>query len=176
LTSKDDPRLALLTGAAIKLMAEAGADAAVLGHFAVHYPSIAAAQLEPPPPPLPPQEIDLEALVRTTVQAVLGSTISGRAGPQGDDHGRSTKTKRGRGVELVKRNVLVGGKRTSISLSADLYRQVVEADGADQAEKLVQGFVDQKPSSEQNRSAWVEAQITQHLVLNQVSTFPTSAH
>ncbi|MDL5034346.1 hypothetical protein QRD43_20760 [Pelomonas sp. APW6] len=170
---KPDPRLALITGAAIKLMAEAGADAGVIGHFALRYPSIVAAQLAPPPSPPPVQEIDIEALVRTTVEMVLG--LSG-GGQDGDARPRAVKSKRGRGVDLVKRNVTVGGKRTSISLSAELFRKVVAVGGNDQADKLIQSFVDQTPASELNRSAWVESQITQHLVLNQMTGDGARAH
>ena len=170
---KPDARLALITGAAIKLMAEAGADAGVIGHFALHYPGIVAAQLAPPPPPPPVQEIDLEALVRTTVQAVLGLS---RVEPDGFARPKVANSKRGRGVELVKRNVIVGGKSTSISLSAELFRKVVAAGGNDQADKLIQSFVDQTPATELNRSAWVESQIAQHLVLNQMAGDSTTAH
>lgn len=170
---KPDARLALITGAAIKLMAEAGADAGVIGHFALHYPSIVAAQLAPPPPPPPVQEIDLEALVRTTVQAVLGMSA---VEPDGHARPKVANSKRGRGVELVKKNVIVGGKRTSISLSAELFRKVVAADGNDQADKLIQSFVDQTPATELNRSAWVESRIAQHLVLNQMAGDSSTAH
>lgn len=141
---KPDARLALITGAAIKLMAEAGADAGVIGHFALHYPSIVAAQLAPPPPPPPVQEIDLEALVRTTVQAVLGMSA---VEPDGHARPKVANSKRGRGVELVKKNVIitVGSDDLAEQLGRQTDRRALAA--GDRIESISMGRISDRSTS-----------------------------
>ena len=159
-----DPRLDLLTGEALKLMAEGGASAQALGHFARLYPAKAAAHLEPMPPP---QEMDLEAVIRATVQAVLGAgVVPGQAGPAAGARGQ-------RGADRVKLNVVVAGKRTTVKLRRALYEQLTTRDGAAKADQLVQSFVDKAPAGQVNRSGWVEEQVTQFLVLAEMG--PTAA-
>jgi len=162
---KPDPRLAALTGEAIKLMVEAGASAEVVGHFAVNYPSIVAAKLEPLPPPAP--DIDLEAVIRATVQTVLGASLAGSVQPL--EAQRAGTPRRGaRDVERVKLNVTVGGKRTSVKLRASLFEKLATLEGHGKVEALVQGFVDRTPAGHPNRSAWVEEQTAQLLVLSEM--------
>lgn len=154
---KSDPRVAALTGEAIKLMAEAGASAEAMGHFAMHYPAIAASKLEPLPAPV---EIDLELLM-VAVRKVLGATDDARQAPVRGE----------RGATRVKKNVTYQGKRTSVKIRAELLTRFQEKAG-DAADDTLQAFVEAAPADHPNRSAFVEQQITNHLVLANLSVSP----
>lgn len=136
-------------------MVEAGASAETIGHFAVHYPAKVAARLEPLPAP---QELDLEAIIRATVQAVLGGG--------GSDAGAARK--RAAPAQRLKVNVVVQGKRTSVKVRASVAAQLESVAGDRRIESLVQEFVDRAPAGHPNRSAWVEEQAAQYLVLSQL--------
>lgn len=167
---KGDPRLAALTGEAIKLMADAGASAEVLGHFAVHYPAIVAAKLEPlPPAPLQ----DIPAIVRATVEELLSSGLGTQLlkGSPADDRARGE-----RGVPRVKKNVQVGGKRTTIKVRSTLYDKVLEIQPAEAADKLIQTFANAAPADHPNRSAFVEEQLTHFMVMSKVQSAAAGQH
>lgn len=161
---KPDPRVASLTGEAIKLMAESGASAETIGHFAVHYPSLVAAKLEPMPQP---QDLDLEALIRATIQTMFGGALSGRSP---ELQAQLPERERGeRGASRIKRNLVVGGKRTSVRVRTELYEQMVALSGKE-ADKQIQQFANEAPETLVNRSVWIEDKIRSFLVLSQVQS------
>lgn len=160
----------MLTGEAIKLMAEAGADAKTMGHFAVHYPSVLAANLEP----LPVRDIDIEKLVRATVQTLFANSRAGRT-PTSATTGQSRVTRAQRGAERVKKNIQVNGRRTSVKLNLELYSRLKELDSVD-SDKLIQAFANEAPTGHPNRSEFVEQRITNFLVLSQIEPLPTGQH
>lgn len=169
-----DPRLAELTGEAIKLMVEAGASASVVGHFAIHYPALVASKLEPLPAP---QELDLEAIIRATVQTVLGTRVAPHADKTSAGEPASTTRRRGpRDAERVKINVTAQGKRTSVKVRTALLEQLRAVPDGPAPDELIQSFIDQAPVGHPNRSAWVEEQATQFLVLQRMTTDQAAGH
>lgn len=75
----------------------------------------------------------------------------------------------------VKKNVVVKGMKTSVKLRADLYDRFVAKAGSS-VDKLLQGFANDAPADHPNRSAWVEEQITHHLVLSELPPMAKSQH
>lgn len=159
-----DPRIAALVGEAIKLMAEGGASAEALGHVAVNFPAVVAARLEPLPPPQP--QLDIETIVRVTVDQVLGRGLSGANGANSSEE-EAAQTRGGRGIARIKKNVTVHGKKTSIKVPEMLYRQLEEQAGQE-TDRLLQEYAAEAPEGFPNRSAWVERQMTHYLVLAEV--------
>lgn len=169
-SNEPDPRLAVLTGEVLKLMAEGGASAAAIGHVALNYPALVAKNLEPIAPPPPPQEIDLEAVIRSTVQTLFGLGFAGHPTPalESKPENLSEQRRSPRVGSRVKVNVVVGGKRTSVKLHPAIHEKLSSLPGDQKVEHLVQSFVDSAPADYPNRSAWVEEHAAQFLVLSEL--------
>lgn len=139
-------------------MAEGGASAASLGHVAINFPAVVAANLEPV---AQTPTLDIEAIVRMTVDQVLG-----RDGVE-ETHLRDRQVRGSRGLSRIKKNVTVNGKKTSIKVPAQLFQQFEHLAGKE-TDRLLQGYAGEAPEGHPNRSAWVERQLTHYVVLAEV--------
>lgn len=154
---EDDPRVDELIGEAIRLMAEGGASAKSLAQFSVRFRPIVEKQLEPLPR-APAQ--DLEEMIRAAVHDEfvqlfgVGSTSASGIKP---------RAKGPNGKKWVRKNVQLADKRTSLSLSAELYGRLEER-APGEAQKLVAKFANEAPADHPNRSDYVEERVTQYLV------------
>ena len=154
----------MLTGEAIKLMAQSGASAETIGNFAVHYPAVVASKLEPMPQP---QDLDLEALIRATIQTMFEGVLAGKSP---DLPVSQPERERGeRGASRIKRNLVVGVKRTTVRVRTELYEKMLALSGKD-ADKQIQQFANEAPEELSNRSVWVEDKIRNFLVLSAVQS------
>lgn len=172
-----DPRLLALLGDAARILVKANAASEVIGQFMQEYPACIRAQLKVQQAQAP-QELDVEALIRATMAATVraglaGNPISDSSTP---DDGQRTGSSRGpRGADRIKKNVMVQGKRTTIRLRTELYDQMVKL-SAQTAEQQLQAFVDATPADHKNRTAWVEQQIREFVVLAEVRTSDQARH
>jgi len=139
-----DTKLNHIVGAAIRALVESGADDGQIGAFAVAHRAKVAQILGATehPPAGPP---DLHAVVRDAVRSVL--TESGLAAAQ-----LRAKAKR--------INVLVGGKRTSVTVDTGLYLKVANANGgAKKASALIRSLASSAPPDVAKRSGWIEERL-----------------
>lgn len=139
-----ETKLNHIVGAAIRALVESGADDGQIGAFAVAHRTKVAAILGASDQPVagPP---DLVELVRGAVRSVLSE--SGLAPAEA-----KTKAKR--------INVLVAGKRTSVTVDAALFFKVAESNGGPaKATALIKDLASSSPSDVAKRSGWIEEKL-----------------
>ena len=138
----DTQKLNVIVGAAIRALAEAGADDELIGRFAAqHREKVAgllgmSASVQAPP--------DLLELVTQAVGAALeGAGVVPKA--------------RGAGPATKRINVEVAGRRTCLTLSKKVL-DTLSASKKDKGEAmaLIKGLANSAPADVSNRSAWVE--------------------
>ena len=149
-TDNDARKLNAIVGAAIKAMAETGADDEVVGAFAAsHRIKVAHILGQNETVPAAPDlvEIVTQAVANALNQNGLVSTPS-------------------RSLPTVRRfNVEVSGKRTSLTLSATAIAKLEQATGTRKAAKaVIQGFADSAPTDVPNRSGWVEERLAAYML------------
>lgn len=141
----DNRKLNAIVGAAIKALADSGADDEVVGAFAVAHRMKVATILGQPVEALHPP--DLLAIVKQAVIETIGTST--RVG--------STKTGEDRAGRF---NVMIQGRRTSITISQSTVAEIVQSKGnKKQARALMQEIANQLPADVTNRSSWVEERL-----------------
>lgn len=161
-----DLRVGEMMADLVSMLLKEGASRQVVARVIQDYPPVLAAKLEPLPPPPPPAPVlDLDM-----VRAIVKETLAAAEGTGGKSRRRESVSGR------TKVNVFVGGKRTSVKVRAALLTNL-EAAGPDvKAESVIQELVDQIPDGHPNRSAWVEEQAAQFLVLRKLDVAHTPGH
>lgn len=159
-----DSRVGEMMADLMRMLVNEGASNQVLGRVVMDYPAMLAAKLEPLPPPPPPSPVIDADLVRAIVKEVVAAT--------GGAPSRRRESVSGR----AKVNVVVDGKRTSVKVRSQLLDNLESAGPDIRAEAVIQGFVDQAPAGHPNRSAWVEEQAMQFLVLRKLDVAQAPGH
>jgi hypothetical protein len=147
--SKDggEDEIDAIVGAALKAMVESGAGRARLGAFAASFRDEVAGILGRTPEK--PAEPDLLQLVTLAVRQALTDPALSATGGAAKPAARSEPAKR--------IYVSVAGKPTSVTLSADAYRQLEGAAGSrKQAKAIIQQLAGTAPQDAPNRSGWVQ--------------------
>lgn len=139
-------QLDALVGAALKGLVEAGASAQAIGAFANSYRSEASRILGLTEKTS--AESDLQELVTEAVSRVL------------DEAGVLRKRKRNRAPRAKRFYVLVGGRRTSVTITAaEADRLISEKGGQAQAREFIQHLADIAPPDLENRSLWIRERL-----------------
>lgn len=146
-------KLNAIVGAAIKALAESGADDEFVGAFAATHRAKVASILGQPEEAL--QSPDLLALVTQAVSQALGDAGIGK--------------NRGSPKRPAKRiNVVIAGRRTSVTLSREILDRLIEAKGSQsQANDFVQELAGGLPAEVSNRSGWIEERVRAFLNFRQ---------
>ena len=156
-----DSKLNSIVGAALKALAESGADDEFIGAFAAtHRAKVAGVLgLAPAAPAGPP---DLVELVRGAVRSVL--TETGLASP-----GLRPAAKR--------IYVKVEGRRTSVTVAPGLFLQVAESNGGPaRALSMIRDLAAEAPRDVANRSGWVEQRLLAIVQLSAPGAESSRAH
>lgn len=142
-----------IVGEAIKTLADLGVSADQLGAFALQYPSRVAAvmQARPSHPEQPP---DLEQIIHQQVVRAVREAMETQQMPAEDP----TK---------VRMNVVVAGKRTSVTIQRSTIEAVAKAKNMPlrQARASIRQMAKGAPTDVENRSAWMEREVQRHLLL-----------
>lgn len=153
--------VATLVGEAMSMLAEMGVSAQVLGEFAIRYPAKVAATLGSKPPQDEPT--DLEKVVFEQVTRALRVEKGLRVTDPGD-----------RGKQRI--NVLINGKRTTLSISAALVKKAGLLTGSRSAgRQLIEQLAEQAPV-DTPRSTWTEQALHARLLFLASSPFPGPQH
>jgi 3-oxoacyl-(acyl-carrier-protein) synthase len=140
-----------IVGAAIKAVVESGADDEFVGAFAATHRAKVARILEHPEEALQ-GPTDLLALVTQAVAQALGEA--------GIGSNRRAPAKR--------INVVIAGRRTSVTLSREILDRLIEAKGSQsQANNFVQELASNLPADVPNRSRWIEERVRAFLNFRQ---------
>jgi hypothetical protein len=144
----EDPRGKHLLGEAVRLLVQSGVTGAAITDFIQAYSAVVHATLAAPPT----APSDMKAQVKEALKEALQEIA-----PPGKQSSTALRKQVG---------VLVNGARTTLSLPKDLVESAVEAiGGRKQAYQLVEELANTKPESVPVRSAWVEEQLQQRLLL-----------
>lgn len=158
----DPSRLDAIVGAAIRGLVEAGASDAAIGQFAAAHRLKVASLLGQPAAVT--TEPDLVDLVR---QAVVEAMAGVRSSPSTESR-VSEKRKRV--------PVLVGGKRTTVTVRPALMDRLVDAAGGRRkATQLINEFVSGCPD-EENRSGWLDRRLESYVQSVASLTTSTAKH
>ncbi len=143
LMNDEERKLNAIVGAAIKALAESGADDELVGSFAnLHRTKVAQILGQPSRQPDPPDIVDVVAKAVETTMARFGIV----------------EKKKQRASRRV--NVVVDGRRTSLTLRAESLERLAETmGGSRQVAATVQSLAQQVPREVKNRSAWVEERL-----------------
>lgn len=136
-------KLNAIIGSAIKALAESGADDEFIGAFALSHRQKVSKILGQPEEALQPP--DLQAMITRAVEQAMDSTgLRKRAGK--------------RKTERV--HVLIGGRRTSVTITQAMVSGLVQAKGDRRSAKaLIQELANSAPVDTDNRSRWVEDRV-----------------
>lgn len=143
--SKEDDiaKLDALVGAALKGLMEAGASAQAIGSFALSYRQEASQILGISPSK--PEAPDLGQLVTEAVSKALGTAGGGRRFRQ----------------PAMKFYVMVGGRRTSVTISAEAATKALESHGGrEQVTAAIERLANSAPAEVKNRSKWIEGRLS----------------
>lgn len=155
--------LQTIVGEAIKTLADLGVAADQLGAFAMQYPSRVAAVMKVGSS-LQEQPPDLEQIIHQQVVRAVREAMNTQEGAAEDP----TK---------VRMNVVVAGKRTSVTIQRSTIEAVAKAKNMPlrQARASIREIAKAAPMDVENRSAWMEREVQRHLLLIR-SAVPGQAH
>lgn len=158
----DDPesKLNSIVGSAIRGLVESGASDESVGAFA-HRHRTQVAQLlgiEKKPPTV---EADLQAVIAGAVAQAL--QVAGLIGP-------------GRVNAAERVYVLVGGRRTSLTIDRAVLRRLTQGAGRPSANELIQTYANQVPTGTKNRSKWVQDQLVAYVAMQGVQVATDARH
>ncbi len=140
-----DRQLNAIVGAAIRALAESGADDEAIGAFAASHRVKVAHLLGNPEQALQPPP-DLQTIIQHAVSSALESAGVGGKKPLGKTTERF--------------NVEIAGRRTSLSIDKEVVAKLSQAKGTRKAaNKFVQEIAKGVPEGTVNRSGWVEERI-----------------
>lgn len=143
-----DPRGKHLLGEAVRLLVQSGVTGAAITDFIQDYSEVVYATLAAPPEAPSDLKVQMKEALREALQEMA---------PPG---------KRSENALRKQVGVLVAGARTTLSLPKELLdNATVAAGGKKQVRQLVEELANTKPDSEPVRSAWVESQLQQRLLL-----------
>lgn len=155
-------KLNAIVGAAIRALAESGAEDEFVGSFAAaHRIKVAGilGQSESVP-----QAPDLLQLVTQAVGLALDQAGVNRRGMV-------------RGSTAKRIYVVIAGKRTSLTLSRDVFEQLIKSKGDSRTAKMmVQDFANSVPPQIDNRSGWVEERLLSFLAMGDDAQPHASRH
>jgi len=135
-------KLNAIVGASVKALADSGADDEFIGAFASSHRQKVSQILGHPEEALQPP--DLQAMITQAVEQAL------------DAAGLRKRPSR-RKTERV--HVLIGGRRTSVTLGQATVADLMRTKGAKQAKALIQELANGAPSDTDNRSRWIDERI-----------------
>lgn len=153
-------KLNAIVGSALRALAESGAPDDLLGSFAADHREKVAGILGLVPQP---QETpDLVTIVEQAVERVMQRHVA--ASPTGS---RAT---------TVRKYVLVDGKRTSVTIKAATFSELLAREGGNkEALRVVNQLADGAPDDVGNRSKWVEERLQALLNANSATTSSSAA-
>ena len=143
-------KLNTLVGAAIRALVESGADDAFIGAFAASHRKHVAEVLGTTE--TLPQAPELLSIVKQAVSEALGNSKSLQETPR----------KR-------RLNVLINGRRTSITINLSTEKQLIDAHGSS-ATTVIQDIASKVPSDVSNKSKWVEERLQAVLAFREQQT------
>ncbi len=145
---QDEDKVDAIVGAALKAMADSGVSRARLGAFALNFREEVAEILGLKA--TKPEEPDLLSLVTQAVKQAMADPALVAALP------------RRRPAPAKKRVwVLVNGKATSVTLSAESLSRLEEtAGGRKKAKSIIQQLAESAPPDVINRSGWIQERLT----------------
>lgn len=150
-----DPRGKHLLGEAVRLLVQSGATGASITDFINEYSGVIEASLAPLPEPAQP---DLKGQLKEALKEVLMELA-----PQ--------ERKPAPGLRKPVTVHLAGMKRTTVFVRKDLLSTATTAVGGEkQVRQLINELANTKPEDLGNRSAWVEEQLKNHLLLLKAET------
>lgn len=153
-------KLNAIIGASIKALSDSGADDEFIGAFALSHRQKVSKILG-----LHPEEVlqppDLQAMITQAVEQAL------------DAAGLRKRPSR-RKTERV--HVLIGGRRTSVTLGQVTIASLVQVKGDKQAKALIQELASSAPTDTDNRSRWVDERIRAFLASPHAPTASASQH
>lgn len=138
-----DAKLNAIVGAALRALVESGAEDHAVGAFAAAH-RLKVAQILGMAAAAPAGPPELLGLIRQAVRAELEQT----------GHAAGAKP-------VAKRiNVVVGGKRTSVTVDPEVFRQLAQTQGGQaKATATIRELAAQAPADAPKRSGWVEARL-----------------
>lgn len=139
-------KLNAIIGSAVKALALSGADDEFIGAFALSHRIKVAKLLGKTETPR--QEPDLQTIVAQAIAQALAAAGVGNA--------KSKSPAR-------RINVIIAGRRTSVTLGRNTVAQLVEAKGDKQANELINELANSAPTNVANRSRWVTERLKTYL-------------
>lgn len=139
-------KLNAIIGAALKALALSGADDEYIGAFAVTHRDKVAKLMGQTETAL--QSPDLQTIVEQAVSHALA--VAGL--------GKITSKQAARRI-----NVIIDGRRTSVTIDRITVAKLVEAKGDKQANELIQKLANSAPENVTNRSRWVSDRVNKVL-------------
>ena len=145
-------KLNAIVGSAIRANVESGASDEAVAAFAYKHRSKVAQLLGIEK--APPVEVDLQAVISAAVTTALQQTgLIGRGAITTSD----------------RVNVLVSGRRTSLTIDSHLLKRLTESTGKQEAGNVIQNFANQAPEGTKNRSKWVQDQLLAYVAMQGVN-------
>lgn len=140
--NSDTRKLDAIVGSAIRALVESGADDEFIGSFSANHRIKVAGILEQSAATSSPP--DLQSVVAQAVTQALSA-----AGIVGKQRNASQRV-----------NVIIAGRRTSVTLGVATIEKLIEAKGGkSQAKELVQEMARTIPTNVENRSGWLEERL-----------------
>lgn len=152
-------KLNAIVGASIKALSDSGADDEFIGAFALSHRQKVSKLLGHPEEALQPP--DLQAMITQAVEQALEAAGLRK---------RSSRRK----TERV--HVLIGGRRTSVTLGQTTIASLVQIKGDKQAKALIQELASSAPADTDNRSRWVDERVRAFLASPHAPTASISQH
>lgn len=148
----DSDKLDAIVGAAIQALANAGADARMIGSFAAQHRQKVAELLNIPSTPTP--VVDMKELVDLAV-----TTVTNALQERGVLRANSSP-------RLERLNVIVGKTRTTVSVEKPTLDKLIEMMGSKKAAKqYIEQVANNAPKGTPNRTDWVTEQLTTYIQL-----------
>jgi hypothetical protein len=145
--STEKRKLNAIVGAALKALVESGAGDEFVGAFAATHRTKVASILGAAEPPA--DSPDLVAVIAQAVGVAFEQAGIGKR----------------KGGSSRRINVLVGGRRTSLTVNPALMDRLIQIEGPRKAKLVIQDLANTAPTDVKNRSGWVEERLTSVLSL-----------
>ena len=136
-------KLNAIVGSALRALVESGATDEFIGEFAASHRAKLVKIMCFPEEALQP--VSLEQIVATAVAQALEKTGKAAA--------KSSK------VPTQRINVIVGGRRTSITIGGETVARLVASKGEKQANEVIRDIASKVPKETKNRSGWIEERL-----------------
>jgi hypothetical protein len=145
-------------------MIKSGVPMAAVGAFARTYPGVVDRVMGAA---APAPDLDVEKIIQATVVRTMELVVGPPKKPRPP----------GGWVDSVKVNLVVGGKRTSATISKSLLASIEQLAGSPKAAKaLVSQAASEMPKTVKNRSAWLAERLSAHAMADSGREAPPPLH